>query len=297
MTWFCKFGFVIILIFQVKGEFSWSSPEYAAQASRTTCKPLQKLELATLRTKINSASIKKTSLGAVDNAEVCGGLCCEMETCDLAEFNKERQCFAVQCGDLKSCDVASNGDSVILTFSRKSGSDVWTRSFKGGPTNTRSQIVQETADKKNVVTTGDGPQPNIMEEINAEIIARIKSTEEKLAKKWTMKEMAEADFTGNTNKKNEIEKENASLHKEIQSITGEHYMKADDKDITALQENDTSIVHKHQRRHDIRHNIISPITIGAFTCMAVIAVSGFAMAIIKYKKERKEVEDKQTQLP
>jgi len=31
--------------------------------------------------------------------------------------------------------------------------------------------------------------------------------------------------------------------------------------------------------------------------MAVIAVSGFAMAIIKYKKERKEVDDKQTQLP
>jgi len=51
-----------------------------------------------------------------------------MENCDLAEFNKHHQCFAVQCGNLKSCDVDSNGESMILTFSRKSGSDVWTRS-------------------------------------------------------------------------------------------------------------------------------------------------------------------------
>ena len=31
--------------------------------------------------------------------------------------------------------------------------------------------------------------------------------------------------------------------------------------------------------------------------MTVIAVSGFAMAIIKYQRERKEFEDKQTQKP
>lgn len=51
-----------------------------------------------------------------------------MENCDLAEFDKLRQCYAVHCSNLKNCDVNSNGDSTVLTFSRKTGSDVWTRS-------------------------------------------------------------------------------------------------------------------------------------------------------------------------
>ena len=95
-----------------------------------------------------------------------------------------------------------------------------------------------------MVNTGsDDPNPNIMEAINAEEIGRIKKLEEKLSKDWTMKEIAEMDLE-KTKKKDQIEKESASLHKEIQSITGEHYLKTDDKDITALQENDTSIAHK-----------------------------------------------------
>ena len=42
---------------------------------------------------------------------------------------------------------------------------------------------------------------------------------------------------------------------------------------------------------------MSPITIGAFTCMAVIAVSGFVMAVIKYKREHRDVTNKETQSP
>ena len=54
---------------------------------------------------------------------------------------------------------------------------------------------------------------------------------------------------------------------------------------------------QHPHKRDARHNIMSPITIGAFTCMAVIAVSGFVMAIIKYKREHRDVTNKETQSP
>ena len=57
------------------------------------------------------------------------------------------------------------------------------------------------------------------------------------------------------------------------------------------------LVFQHQRKRNARHNIMSPITIGAFTCMAVIALSGFVMAIIKYKREHRVVNDKETQSP
>lgn len=308
-------------VFSVTGmkegqEFKWT-PEYAAQASKTSCKPLQKFTESALKNDIKSTSINRTSLGAVDNAQVCGSLCCEMESCDMAEF-KNRHCFAIQCADLKSCDIAPQGDSEILTFTRKTGTDIWTRGMKEtsvAPSNkeNKTNIVTKTA----TVQKSSIPQEVNMEQHKDAVIslsskdkivspmdALLKEELEIVHKKEIEKERAWTASNGPVvaHKKGNVlhEKLTSSLGKEIQAITGEHYLKAEDKsDITALQENDTSIAHAklHQHRRDLRHTLISPITIGAFTCMAVIAVSGFAMAIIKYKKERKDVEDKQTQLP
>jgi len=302
--------FHVLVFVVIKGEkFNWSSTDLATQAERTTCKPLEKYQNAALKS--DSNDVQRTSLGAVDNAEVCGGLCCEMENCDLAEFNKLRQCFAIHCNNLKSCDIDSNGVATILTFSRKTGSDVWTRSFKGKseeithekstsnvkdqPSNTVKGVQKSEIPEDSNKRTEQVQEKSIIDTINEEQLKKIQSLTKELEE---TEKLEKTNFNENSKKDNIVEKDDSKLGNDISSITGEHYMKADDKDITSFQENDTSTAHtKHQHVRDGRHNIISPITIGAFTCMAVIAVSGFAMAIIKYKKERREVDHKQTQSP
>jgi len=317
---FCVSLFFIIACVVSGEKFSWTSADAAAQADKTTCKPLQKYENAALKSTENAKDVQRTSLGAVDNAQVCGGLCCEMENCDLAEFNKLKQCYAVQCSNLKSCDIDSNGDATILTFSRKTGADVWTRSFKAQaskpvaetavgnqpsspvveqhPSNTVNGVQKSQIPDQDNASKKSEPEKSVMDIINDQQIAKIESLTKELEEAEKM-EKEVASVNANSKKDNIVEKQDDKLGSEISSITGQHYLKADDKDITSFQENDTSTAHsKHQHQRDVRHNLISPITIGAFTCMAVIAVSGFAMAIIKYKKERREgVDDKQTQSP
>lgn len=333
---------IAILIFTlviagVKGEkFNWSSKDVASQAEKTSCKPLQKYENAALKSTTDSKDVQRTSLGAVDNAEVCGGLCCEMENCDLAEFDKLRQCYAVHCTNLKSCDVDSNGDSTVLTFSRKTGGDVWTKSFK-------KQVIASADDKAasnatEIKVTGDAPLNNtltvestetvvkgtqkseipedssakrteqvgeksIIDAINEEQLAKIQSLTKELEETDKLETAASSSSSSNEKKdkiaaEGDVKGGDLKLGNQVLSATGEHYLKTDDKDITSFQENDTVSAHsKHQRKRNARHNIMSPITIGAFTCMAVIALSGFVMAIIKYKREHRVVNDKETQSP
>ena len=51
-------------------KFTWSSPDAKAQADKTSCKPLQKYENAAMKSILDSTNMQRTSLGAVDNAEV-----------------------------------------------------------------------------------------------------------------------------------------------------------------------------------------------------------------------------------
>jgi len=64
----CKF--IISALCILGDDFNWSSPEFASQASHTNCKPLKKHENAAMKANINPNNINRTSLGAVDNAEV-----------------------------------------------------------------------------------------------------------------------------------------------------------------------------------------------------------------------------------
>jgi len=68
---------------------------------------------------------------------------------------------------------------------------------------------------------------------------RIAELTRKLGETYDMEKMAKANFDSAV-----PAKENGKLGSEIQALTGEqHYMKTDDKDITALQENDTTVAH------------------------------------------------------
>ena len=57
-------------LFFVGEKFTWSSPDAKAQADKTSCKPLQKYENAAMKSILDSTNMQRTSLGAVDNAEV-----------------------------------------------------------------------------------------------------------------------------------------------------------------------------------------------------------------------------------
>ena len=62
---------IVFLTFSLSGEkFTWSSPDAKAQADKTSCKPLQKYENAAMKSILDSTNMQRTSLGAVDNAEV-----------------------------------------------------------------------------------------------------------------------------------------------------------------------------------------------------------------------------------
>ena len=72
-----------------------------------------------------------------------------------------------------------------------------------------------------------------MEQLLKEELNLVRQKELEKEKSWSLSEIQ--------SKKDET---SSSLGKEIQSITGEHYLKAEDKsDITALQENDTTTAH------------------------------------------------------
>jgi len=299
---FCSVCF--LLFHDVEGDsFKWSSSEYESQAKKYSCKNFELKKQHQLKNGNNAGNL--TKLGKVKDIEVCGILCCEVESCDLA-FLENEFCYSVTCLSLDSCETehATDNTSEILTMGRKSGSDIWTRGSHDSPAaSIQSKIVtKQAAVQKTVVPDKKPATSNVEQKSSVTVISKIDSPMDALLQKETA---MIKDKQNKENKKDSVSPNSAvtkpNVGQKIQDITSEHYLKAEEKsDMTALQENETSTMHpvKTQHRHkDLRHTLISPITIGAFTCMAVIAVSGFAMAIIKYNRERKDYEDKTTQKP
>lgn len=305
-------GFIITLLCFtpfVWSDFKWSSKEYSEQAAKTTCNPLKREDSKTLKQHSRTANF--TELGKVLDVETCGILCCEVESCDLALFENDH-CYAVQCSDLPSCEmVPSQAKSQIITFTRKSGSDVWTNGDQGksknaGPSDQENKTKIVT--KQAAVQKSSIPEITTVSSENKGSVITLSNKENKVESPMDALLHKEVTMVRDKQKQNDESAKKETVNKKtptgnvgekIQDIT-EHYLKAEEKsDMTALQENETSVTHTKAKNHrrDLRHTLISPITIGAFTCMTVIAVSGFAMAIIKYQRERKEFEDKQTQEP
>ena len=92
-----------------------------------------------------------------------------------------------------------------------------------------------------------------MDTINEEQLAKIQSLTKELEEAEKM-EKETAIANANSKKDNIVEKQDDKLGSEISSITGQHYLKADEKDITSFQENDTSTAHSK-----VRYLILSPL--------------------------------------
>ncbi|XP_065071696.1 uncharacterized protein LOC135696274 [Rhopilema esculentum] len=250
--------------------------------------------------------------------EVCALLCCEIEQCDTAWVDNN-VCYSVSCKN-HACETekatGKHANSAVVQFKRKyqnstpnketakvavtgvkydeNKSTIVTKqavtSINGKPEKSSSAVGatdMEQAEKKQealVTISSQSPMEQLLQS-EASIIHNKATVEETASKKTTQEEA--------TKKKSDVD-----ISTNIQSLS-EHLKKADEKaDITAaLEENDKRTIHpklRYHKHHDLRHNLISPIIIGAFTCMAVIALSGFAMAIIKYQKERKEKHSSQS---
>ncbi|XP_065668236.1 uncharacterized protein LOC100212358 isoform X2 [Hydra vulgaris] len=291
-------AFLIFKISSVQNEFHWN----AGEASKMSCVAPQNCSSCTLKKRSDKRN-NFTDLGKVSDLEVCALLCCEIEVCDLALLENER-CYSVSCYSEDSCETelvpVKNKNSLktdIIKFRRKSGNDVWSSgSRKNQDDESISRIVTKQASVQKLANQKEIDQKDAS--ITLSNKDKMESPMDALLQKESSIIRSKQIKQASLSKKEEISTE---VNEKIQTVT-EHYLKSQEKsDITALQENETvSHISKMSipgKSRDLRHTLISPITIGAFTCMAVIAVSGFAMAIIKYQKERKEFQDKQTQKP
>jgi len=306
-----NFTYIIVVVLHfiyIKAEwsnFKWSNKDYLENAGKTSCLPQFHYNSHTL--KQHGRSNNFTQLGKVIDVEVCSLLCCEVETCDLALL-EEDHCYAVKCLSIDDCDLEpTDRKSEVVTMRRKKGTDIWSSGTQpnknGAPFYKENQakiVTKEAAVQKSSIpeieTVSHEPKGSLIAISNKD---HIDSPMDALLQKESSMVKQKQNNDVNASKKSSDPQEIKQSGERIQDIT-EHYLKAEEKnDMTALQENETSAVHPKliHRRQDLRHTLISPITIGAFTCMAVIAVSGFAMAIIKYQRERREYEDKQTQKP
>jgi len=285
-------GIVVVLsiVEEISGEqFNWTS-EYKSQTAKLTCVPSQHYSGVTLK-KLNKAG-NVTVLGKVADMMVCALLCCELDTCDVALF-EDPKCSSIQCTSQDSCETSKGqSSSQVLLMKRKSGSDVWSRVH--GDSNGMSE-PSGLENKTMILTKQAAVQKSSIPQIQKKAKDSLVAITNKGGSPMDQLMVAETARV-----KNKIaEAEQATAKSKVSDLT-DHYLKVEDKiDMTALQENDTRAGEHPKlaahRRRDLAHTLISPITIGAFTCMAVIAVSGFAMAIIKYQREQKDMHDKTCQ--
>eukprot|EP00112_Aurelia_sp_Birch-Aquarium-sp1_P001205 Seg1123.7 transcript_id=Seg1123.7/GoldUCD/mRNA.D3Y31 product="hypothetical protein" protein_id=Seg1123.7/GoldUCD/D3Y31 len=285
-------------------EFHWSDVTLQNQAGNLGC-TLGNYYMTTVPKQRNN----QTLLGKVADMEVCGMLCCELPECDTAWF-QDKVCYSVACKD-NVCETeratGTNQNSAVLQIKRKSQSGVKDRSKEvtgvkydenkstivtkqALTSNNAKSSKDETLNAHQSTGNSDSKQESLVTISNQSPMEQLLQTESNIVhNKATAKEPASQKATETEAVK---KSKDAALNTDIQSLS-DHLKKVDDKlDMTAaLEENDKRTIHpklRYHKHHDLRHNLISPIIIGAFTCMAVIALSGFAMAIIKYQKERKE---------
>lgn len=264
--------------------------------------------------KQNGKKQNKTMIGKVADMEVCALLCCEVEHCDTALL-QNNICYSVACKD-HECEqeraTGNNTNSAVLQIKRQSQNAVKEKGDVTGVKYDRNKstiVTKQAVTSNNVISekskqnggygrgsltnkhgslvtiSSQSPMEQLLQSESS--IVHNKATVEETASKKTTQEEA-------TKKTSD-----ATISNSIQSLS-DHLKKVDDKsDMTAaLEENDKRTIHpklRYHKHHDLRHNLISPIIIGAFTCMAVIALSGFAMAIIKYQKDRMDKNSQSTQ--
>lgn len=302
-----------ILMRNCSGEtFNWSERSLQQQADNLKCCPTNYYKATVPKMRKNTTnSSNLIIMGKVADIEVCALLCCEIEDCSMA-WMENQVCKSVHC--INECQIekapSTHSQSAVVEMRRNCQSTLASRSHGQKDVTgekydeNKSTIVtkQAVTSSNNVVQKSSIPeqqqqqQSDMSKDNKQESLVTISNQspmEQLLQKESTMiHTKAAADrVKGSGDEQASGVKKTQGISSNIQTLS-EHLKKVDEKaDITALEENDAKKdhpKHKYHRRHDLRHSLISPIIIGAFTCMAVIAVSGFAMAIIKYQKERQE---------
>eukprot|EP00794_Sanderia_malayensis_P012665 gene12665-13965_t len=290
-------------------QFQWDDVWFEAQAEKQQCYPVNTYANTVARVRKNFD--KLTMMGKVLDMKVCALLCCEVASCNMAWMQGEA-CYSLECKDGECQAEKATGDKVNSTVlqirrtaedpkssklhSQKEVTGVKYDEHKSTIITKQAVISNTTASQKSNIPADqqsnsqtDNKQESLVTISNQSPMEQILQTESLvLHDKVIAEENNDAAERETNGAKKSME---AHVSDNIQTLS-EHLKKVDEKsDMTALEENDTKPMHpklKYHRRHDLRHSLISPIIIGAFTCMAVIAVSGFAMAIIKYQKERHE---------
>jgi len=306
---FIQIWFSIITQHGLAEEFHWSETSMQKQADNLQCVP-KNIYSATVLKK-DAKNQNKTMMGKVADMEVCALLCCEIERCDAALL-EDKMCYSVACANNECEQEKANGShlkSFVLHIKRLQQNST---KDKGDVTGVKYDENKSTIVTKQAVTSsneqpGKAPRKNFATSANRQeslvAISNQSPMEQLMQSESNLvhdKATVEEKATKKTTQDEAVKKSNdITISNNIQSLS-DHLKKVNDRsDMTAsLEEADKRTVHpklRYHKHHDLRHNLISPIIIGAFTCMAVIALSGFAMAIIKYQKERNDKQSQSTQ--